>query len=88
MNAPGEDDASGVSQKFIFSWSEEKGIRRRLIASALFFDLIAVALALALCIGGWTKNDVSFTGDIISGDTHLVTVSQGLPSSSTFPSLT
>ncbi|OLN81397.1 hypothetical protein CCHL11_09960 [Colletotrichum chlorophyti] len=71
MDVPAEDDASsGVAQKFIFTRPEETKLRRRLLWSALVFDLVAVILVLALCVGGWTMSD---EGSIIGQDTYLAT---------------
>ncbi|TEA13841.1 hypothetical protein C8034_v004062 [Colletotrichum sidae] len=60
------------AQKFIFSRPEERKIRRRFIWSAFFFDAIAIALVLPLCVGGWVLNP-NAGGIVNSEDAHLVT---------------
>ncbi|KAK1964304.1 hypothetical protein LY78DRAFT_682585 [Colletotrichum sublineola] len=73
MDAPVEDDRSSAGPKYIFERHEEKKIRRRLLQSALFFDILAVTLVIALCIGGWTRGNDGSSANAISGDSHLVT---------------
>ncbi|GKT55315.1 hypothetical protein ColTof4_07817 [Colletotrichum tofieldiae] len=73
MNAPIEDDRSSAGPKFIFERHEERKIRRRLLQSAFFFDIIAVALVISLCIGGWTRSNSGYSTSTMSEDSHLVT---------------
>ncbi|KAK1993740.1 hypothetical protein LX36DRAFT_242973 [Colletotrichum falcatum] len=73
MNAPVEDDRSSTGPKYVFERHEEKKIRRRLIQSAFFFDILAATLVIALCIGGWTRANDGWSANAMSGDSHLVT---------------
>ncbi|GKT41908.1 uncharacterized protein ColSpa_02089 [Colletotrichum spaethianum] len=73
MNAPIEDDRSIAGPKYIFERHEEKKIRRRLLQSAFFFDVLAVALVMSLCIGGWTRSNSGWSTGTMSEESHLVT---------------
>ncbi|KAK1977229.1 hypothetical protein LZ30DRAFT_271280 [Colletotrichum cereale] len=74
MNEPPvEDDRSGAGPKYICERREEKKIRRRLLQSAFFSDILAVALVIALCTGGWTRDSDGRAANAMSGDSHLVT---------------
>lgn len=74
METHTEEDASVSAQKFIFTRPEERKIRRRFIGNAVVFDVIAIALVIPLCVGGWVKNGNQQAGNVNSGDVHLATV--------------
>ncbi|KAF5528097.1 hypothetical protein CGCA056_v000951 [Colletotrichum aenigma] len=73
MDAHADEDAAPAAQKFIFSKQDERRIRRRCIWAAFFFDAVAIALIIPLCVGGWVHNANQVGGTVNSEDIHLVT---------------
>ncbi|KAF9879115.1 hypothetical protein CkaCkLH20_03348 [Colletotrichum karsti] len=73
MDQHSDGQGSLAAQKFIFTRPEERKIRRRFIYTAFFFDAIAIALIIPLCVGGWVHNANQVGGAVNSEDTHLVT---------------